>query len=193
MRFSNEKGNAWDLMQDMKKNTAQYLIMDQASFDAFNKGMTGSKIYSEEDVEKWLANDGEGNPFMVKADTLEDLAKKMNLPEGVLTETAAKYNETAAAGGTDEFGRELTAPLSAEGPYYALQQYIRYYATLGGLRINDSMQVLNIEKQPVEGLYAAGEVVGGLEGDVYMGATLFGWAVTSGYNAGNAASEAIAK
>ena len=36
-------------------------------------------------------------------------------------------------------------------------------------------------------------VVGGLEGDVYMGATLFGWAVTSGYNAGNAASAAIAK
>lgn len=55
------------------------------------------------------------------------------------------------------------------------------------------MQVLNTEKQPVEGLYAAGEVVGGLEGDVYMGATLFGWAVTSGFNAGNAASEAIAK
>ena len=117
----------------------------------------------------------------------------MNLPEGALTEAAAKFNETAAKGEKDEFGRELTAPLSEEGPYYALQQYIRYYATLGGLRINDGMQVLNTEKQPVEGLYAAGEVVGGLEGDVYMGATLFGWAVTSGYNAGNAASAAIAK
>lgn len=117
----------------------------------------------------------------------------MNLPEGALTETAAKFNETAAKGEKDEFGRELTLTLSDEGPYYALQQYIRYYATLGGLRINDSMQVLNTEKQPVEGLYAAGEVVGGLEGDVYMGATLFGWAVTSGYNAGNSASEAIAK
>ena len=35
-------------------------------------------------------------------------------------------------------------------------------ATLGGLRINDGMQVLNTEKQPVEGLYAAGEVVGGI-------------------------------
>ena len=68
VRFANEKGNAWDLMQEMKKNSAQYLIMDQTSFDAFNKGMTGSKIYSDEDVEKWLANDGEGNPFMVKAD-----------------------------------------------------------------------------------------------------------------------------
>ena len=193
VRFANEKGNAWDLMQEMKKNSTQYLIMDQTSFDAFNKGMTGSKIYSDEDVEKWLANDGEGNPFMVKADSLEDLAKKMNLPEGALTEAAAKFNETAAKGEKDEFGRELTAPLSEEGPYYALQQYIRYYATLGGLRINDGMQVLNTEKQPVEGLYAAGEVVGGLEGDVYMGATLFGWAVTSGYNAGNAASAAIAK
>ena len=53
------------------------------------------------------------------------------------------------------------------------------------------MQVLNTSQEPVEGLYAAGEVVGGLEGDVYMGGTLFGWAVTSGYNAGNAASEAI--
>ncbi len=95
--------------------------------------------------------------------------------------------------GTDEFGRTLSAPLSEEGPYYALQMYIRYYASLGGLHINENMQVLNTDQEPVEGLYAAGEVVGGLEGDVYMGATLFGWAVTSGYNAGNAASAAIAE
>ena len=73
------------------------------------------------------------------------------MPEGALTETTAKFNETAAKGEKDEFGRELTAPLSEEGPYYAVQQYIRYYATLGGLRINDGMQVLNTEKQPVEG------------------------------------------
>ena len=69
--------------------------------------------------------------------------------------------------------------------------YIRYYAPLGGLHINEGMQVLNADLQPVSGLYAAGEVVGGLEGDVYMGATLFGWAVASGYNAGNAAANAV--
>ena len=192
VRFTNEQGNAWDLMQDMKENTAQYLVMDQASFDAFNAGMINSNIYSEEDVETWLANDGEGNPFMVKADTIEELAEKLGVDAATLEETVTKFNEDVAAG-SDEFGRTLSVALSDEGPYYALQMYIRYYASLGGLHINENMQVLNTSQEPVEGLYAAGEVVGGLEGDVYMGATLFGWAVTSGYNAGNAASAAIAE
>lgn len=192
VRFTNEQGNAWDLMQDMKENTAQYLVMDQASFDAFNAGMINSNIYSEEDVETWLANDGEGNPFMVKADTIEELAEKLGVDAATLEETVTKFNEDVAAG-SDEFGRTLSVALSDEGPYYALQMYIRYYASLGGLHINENMQVLNTAQEPVEGLYAAGEVVGGLEGDVYMGGTLFGWAVTSGYNAGNAASVAIAE
>ena len=192
VRFANEQGNAWDLMQAMKENSAQYLIMDQTSFDAFNKGMTNSNIYSEEDVETWLANDGEGNPFMVKADSIEELAGKLGVDAATLQDTVTKFNEDVAAG-TDEYGRTLSAPLSEEGPYYALQMYIRYYASLGGLHINENMQVLNTAQEPVEGLYAAGEVVGGLEGDVYMGGTLFGWAITSGHNAGNAASSAIAE
>lgn len=192
VRFANEQGNAWDLMQAMKENSAQYLIMDQTSFDAFNKGMTNSNIYSEEDVETWLANDGEGNPFMVTADSIEELAGKLGVDATTLQDTVTKFNEDVAAS-TDEFGRTLSAPLSEEGPYYALQMYIRYYASLGGLHINENMQVLNTAQEPVEGLYAAGEVVGGLEGDVYMGGTLFGWAITSGHNAGNAASSAIAE
>ena len=191
VRFANEQGNAWDLMQEMKKNTAQYLVMDQASFDAFNTGMTKSNIYSMEDVEQWLSNDGEGDSFMVKADTLEELGLKLGVAEGALTATAKKFNEDVAKGTEDGFGRTLAAPLVDNGPYYALQMYIRYYATLGGLHINEGMQVLNADLQPVSGLYAAGEVVGGLEGDVYMGATLFGWAVASGYNAGNAAANAV--
>ena len=190
VRFANEQGNAWDLMQAMKENTYQYLIMDQTSFDAFNAGMTGSNIYTMEDVEEWLANDGKGNPFMVKADTIEELATKLNVPADALAETVTQFNNDAA-NGTDEFGRTLSAPISTDGPFYALQMHIRYYASLGGLHINENMQVLNTSQEAVEGLYAAGEVVGGLEGDVYMGGTLFGWAVTSGYNAGNAASEAI--
>ena len=64
-----------------------------------------------------------------------------------------------------------------------IQMWLRYYATLGGLHINDQMQVLNTSQEPIEGLYAAGEVVGGLEGDIYYGGSLFGWAMTSGYDA----------
>ncbi len=191
VRFANEQGNAWDLMQEMKKNAAQYLVMDQASFDAFNEGMVNSKIYTMENVAEWLKNDGEGNPFMVTAATLDELGAKLGVAEGVLTETAAAFNSYAAKGEPDAFGRTIAAPLSSEGPYYSLQMFIRYYATLGGLHINENMEVMNADGQPVSGLYAAGEVVGGLEGDVYMGATLFGWAVASGYDAGNAAVAAI--
>ena len=187
VRFANESGNAWDLMQAMKENETQYLVMDQASFDAFNTAMENANIYSAEDVEEWLANDGEGNPFMVQADDLASLGEKLGVPEGSLEATVEQFNADAA-NGTDSYGRTINAPMSEEGPYYALELVIRYYASLGGLHINENMQVLNTSQEPIEGLYAAGEVVGGLEGDVYYGGSLFGWAMTSGHNAGLAVS-----
>ena len=187
VRFTNESGNAWDLMQAMKQNETQYLIMDQASFDAFNTSMENAKIYTAEDVETWLANDGEGEPFMVQANDLAELGEKLGTPEGALEATVEQFNADAA-NGTDSYGRTINAPISEEGPYYALELVIRYYASLGGLHINENMQVLNTDQQPIDGLYAAGEVVGGLEGDVYYGGSLFGWAMTSGHNAGLAVS-----
>lgn len=193
VRFFNESGNAWDLMQAMKQNTAQYLVMDQAAFDGFNAGMTGSNIYSMDDVSAWLKDDYDGQPMMKTAATLEELAGKLGLPADAIVASAAAFNEVAAKGETDAFGRKIEVAQSAEGPYYALQMHIRYYASLGGLHINDDMQVLNTAQEAIPGLYAAGEVVGGVEGDVYMGATLFGWAVASGYNAGNAVSAALAQ
>lgn len=193
VRFFNEQANAWDLMQAMKENTAQYLIMDQAAFDGFNAGMTGSNIYTMEDVETWLADDYTGQPVMKTAQTLEELADKLGVPGDAVAASAAAFNEAAASGEADEFGRTPAAAQSEEGPYYALEMHIRYYASLGGLHINDSMQVLNTQQEAIPGLYAAGEVVGGLEGDVYMGATLFGWAIASGYEAGNAVTAALAE
>ena len=187
-RFFNEQANAWDLMQAMKANDAQYLIMDQAAFDGFNAGMTGSKIYTMEDVETWLADDYEGQPVMKTAATLEELADKLGIPADALSASAQAFNEAAASGSADEFGRTPAAAQSEEGPYYALEMHIRYYASLGGLHINDGMQVLNTQQEAIPGLYAAGEVVGGLEGDVYMGGTLFGWAIASGYESGIAAA-----
>ncbi|MDO4268542.1 MAG: FAD-dependent oxidoreductase [Eubacteriales bacterium] len=189
-RFANEQGNAYSLVQAMKENASTYLIMDQASFDAFNKGMTGSKIYTDEDVKTWLENNGSSNPVMVKGESLEDVAAVLKLPADALTAAAEKYNADVEAG-EDEYGRKLEHKLSGDGPYYAVQMWLRYYATLGGLHINDKMQVLNTAQEPIEGLYAAGEAVGGLEGDIYLGGTLFGWAMTSGYDAGMSVSEAV--
>lgn len=92
-RFFNEQANAWDLMQAMKANDAQYLIMDQAAFDGFNAGMTGSKIYTMEDVETWLADDYEGQPVMKTAATLEELADKLGIPADALSASAQAFNE----------------------------------------------------------------------------------------------------
>lgn len=192
-RFFNESANAWDLMQAMKQNEVQYLIMDQTAFDNFNAGMTNSKIYTMEDVEKWLSDDYDGQPVMKQGATLAELCEKLNLPADAVEASAKAFNDCAAAQTADAFGRTPAAAQSEEGPFYALQMHIRYYASLGGLHINDNMQVLNTKQEAIPGLYAAGEVVGGLEGDVYMGATLFGWAVASGYDAANAVNAVIAQ
>ena len=192
-RFFNESANAWDLMQAMKQNEAQYLIMDQTAFDNFNAGMTNSKIYTMEDVEKWLSDDYDGQPVMKQGATLAELCEKLNLPADAVEASAKAFNDCAAAQTADTFGRTPAAAQSEEGPFYALQMHIRYYASLGGLHINDSMQVLNTKQEAIPGLYAAGEVVGGLEGDVYMGATLFGWAIASGYDAATAVNAVIAQ
>ena len=192
-RFFNESANAWDLMQAMKQNEAQYLIMDQTAFDNFNAGMTNSKIYTMEDVEKWLSDDYDGQPVMKQGATLAELCEKLNLPADAVEASAKAFNDCAAAQTADAFGRTPAAAQSEEGLFYALQMHIRYYASLGGLHINDSMQVLNTKQEAIPGLYAAGEVVGGLEGDVYMGATLFGWAIASGYDAANAVNVVIAQ
>ena len=133
---------------------------------------------------------GASDPVMIEGETLEDVAKVLNLPEGALTAAAEEYDQ-AVESGTDQFGRTLTMKIGSSGPYYAVQMWLRYYANLGGLHVNDQMAVLNASQEPVEGLYGAGEVVGGLEGDIYLGGSLFGWAMTSGYKAGTSVSQAI--
>ena len=193
VRFVNEVANAWDIMQEMKKNDFQFLVMDQAAFDGFNAGMTGSAIYSMEDVAEWLKDDYAGQPVLKTAATLEELAAKLNVPAEAVVAAHAKFNEVAATEGADEFGRTIKVAQSEEGPYYAMQMHIRYYASLGGLHVNDDMQVLNKDQVAIPNLYAAGEVIGGHQGDVYMASCLFGYAVFSGHHAAQAAVNAIAQ
>ena len=193
VRFVHENTNAWDIMQEMKKNDFQFLVMDQAAFDGFNAGMTGSAIYSMEDVAEWLKDDYAGQPVLKTAATLEELAAKIGVPADAVVAAHAKFNEVAATEGTDEFGRTIKVAQSEEGPYYAMQMHIRYYASLGGLHVNDDMQVLNKDQVAIENLYAAGEVVGGHQGDVYMASCLFGYAVFSGHHAAQAAVNALAQ
>ena len=104
-----------------------------------------------------------------------------------LEETVDTFNKNV--GKEDTFGRTSKFALNTDGAVYAIELCNRYYATLGGLHINSDMQVLNKNQEAVEGLYASGEVVGGLEGDIYYPGSLFSWAITSGHNAGLSVSK----
>ena len=183
VRFVNEQGSANDIKAGMEQNEHSYLIMDAASFETYAQTCIASHNFTQEQLDQWLEANGTSNPVFAHADNLEDLAAIVGIPSGALTETVERYNGFVSAGEDTDFGRKVTTAMG-DGPYYAVEMNLRYYATLGGLHINDNMQVLDTDGQPIQGLYAAGEVVGGVVGDIYAPGSLFGWAMTSGHNAG---------
>lgn len=104
-----------------------------------------------------------------------------------------KYNKAATNKGTpDKFGFVATntdaAPMT-EGPWYACPKVPTVHHTMGGIRINVHAQVLNKKGSPVKGLYAAGEVTGGIHGANRLG----GNAIAHVYTFGKVAGESAAK
>jgi flavocytochrome c len=107
-----------------------------------------------------------------KYETLEDMAAAYNVPVGALKETIEKWNKSVLAGKDEEWGRYLQKnqkPLGP-GPWYALRLTPKIHHTMGGLHINTKAQALDVmSDQPIAGLYAAGEVSGGVHGAVRLG------------------------
>ncbi|WP_353097569.1 flavocytochrome c [Tissierella praeacuta] len=192
-RFVNEQGSGASIKAKMEENKHSYLIMDEESFNLYTKTCIASKNYTEKQLNEWLEANGTTTPIFAKGDTLEDLAKIIDISGDNLKETVIKYNGFVAKGEDSDFGRKVSKPMNEKGPFYAVEMNLRYYASLGGLRINNNMQVVKADDTPIEGLYAAGEIVGGVLGDIYAPGALFGWAMTSGYNAGNAVVDALNK
>lgn len=108
----------------------------------------------------------------IKADTLEELAEKINVDKETFLATINGYNELAENKQEDEFGLTPERPLNAEGPYYAVMVESAVHMTKGGVVANEHAQVLRNDDSIVEGLYAAGEVTwqsGGYSQSVVFG------------------------
>lgn len=191
VRFVNERGSADSIKMAMENNKHSYLVMDSASFETYAKTCIDSKNYTQEQLDTWLAANGTMTPVFAKADSLEELAGIVSMPGDALAASVEKYNDFVEKGVDEEYGRKVSAPMAKEGPYYLVEMNLRYYASLGGLRINDKMQVVSTTGDALDGLYAAGEIVGGLCGDIYAPGALFGWAMTSGYNAGTSVATTL--
>ena len=109
--------------------------------------------------------------LLTEGATVAELAEKLSMPADVLEATVNTYNEYQAAGNDAEFGRkgsEMPRPI-ATGPFYAVEVGPAIHHTMGGLKINTNAEVLNNAGAVIPGLYAAGEVTGGIHGNNRLG------------------------
>ncbi|MGA1978442.1 MAG: FAD-binding protein [Bacteroidales bacterium] len=100
--------------------------------------------------------------YIKKSRTIEGLAKKLKLPVEELKSTVERYNQMARLGEDKDFGKQAKDLLALERPpYYGVTYAGWLLTTMDGLRINENIQVLDINGNVIEGLYAAGDVAGG--------------------------------
>jgi fumarate reductase flavoprotein subunit len=118
-----------------------------------NKEISGRKEQNKVKIEEGLVQE---------ADSIAELAEKLHLPKEQLEKTIRRYNELANKGTDKDFGKEKSRLFPIEGaPYYGAWFSGILLATLDGLHINDHMQVLNENNNPIKGLFAAGNCSGG--------------------------------
>ncbi len=122
------------------------------------------------------------------ADTIEELARKMKLPYDKVKAEIDRYNEMARKGFDDDFYKRKECLTTIEKPpFYAAHISIALLVTLGGLKINERMQVLDKKKRVIPGLYAAGNNSGSFYANDYCMTVMgnsHGRAYTFGYLAG---------
>ena len=114
------------------------------------------------------ARQAEEEGYLYIADTLEELAAKLNIDPATLQATVDSFNAAVDAG-EDEFGRKLYSTKLTKGPWIACPRVACVHHTMGGIAINENTEVLDTEGNVIPGLYAAGEVTGGLHGANRLG------------------------
>ncbi len=159
----------------LQPNACTYQIMDQ---NIYEQSDHKDKIA---DFERRLE---EG--LLVRAESLDELARLFDLPADTLAATVADYNRYVDQGRDPEFGREHLVHTFGQlrkiqrAPFYGYASTACVYGTYAGVRVDPDMRVLNVFGEPIRALYAAGEMVGGLHGAAYMSGSSLGKAAIFG-------------
>ena len=153
-RFTDEVGTRDVVSAAEIAQTGSYswLVIDQAMVDA--SGVIQGYIK---------------NGYTVSGETYEELAEAMGVDAAAFAATMEKWNAAVAAGVDEEFGRTSFANPLDTAPYYAIKVTAGIHHTMGGLTINPQTQVLAGDGTVIDGLYAAGEVTGGVHGGNRLG------------------------
>lgn len=164
-RFVREDGRRDDISKGVLSQTDQMFYMLESG--------DGDKYVDIKDP-NWRSADGftfdylKENGYILVADTLEDMAKQIGCKAEDLKATVDKFNESVETG-KDEFGRTLYSTKLEKGPWVATSRQASLHHTMGGLSIDPNGRVLNEKGEVIVGLYAAGEVTGGVHGANRLG------------------------
>lgn len=169
-RFVNEMGTRDKVsaaITDLKEKSA-YLLIDEG---------VKERVKALEFYEK--------QGFVKSSDSVEGLAKELGMASNTLNNTVKKWNQAISDKKDVEFGREtgMEHDLS-QSKFYAIKISPGIHYTMGGVKINDKTEVLDKEGQAIPGLYAAGEVTGGLHGNNRIGGNSVGDIIVFGRQAG---------
>ena len=184
-RVVNEQASEAELVEAYKNQDdwALYTVMDPSAYEVFYDTAIEKHLLSESDIETWIGEKGSGTTIFVKGESVEDAATQAGIDPVALQKTIDEFN-AGIESGQDEFGRDVTTTFDDSGEVYIIKQNLRFATTLGGLDVTVDMQVQDGDGNVIDGLYAAGEVIGAEQGDASTG--YLSWASTSGYIAANA-------
>ena len=155
-RFVEELGTRREISMAIKDQTDSvgYLLWDETSNES-----TGTMASHPEEAED-LYERG----LLVKADTIEECAEHFDIDKDQLKETVETFNKNSKEKKDPDFNLRMLGWEVKDGPFYMLKAAPAVHHTMGGLSIDTKAQVLNKDGEPIEGLYAAGEVTGGIHG-----------------------------
>ncbi len=152
------------------------------------------KVYMpEEDVEREGVFEGQINTF--KADTLEELAEKLQINDTpTFVSTVEKWNELCAAGKDTEFGLPAAYLKTIDTPpYYGIHRHVRMSAICSGVDVSDELQCLTPDGTAIEGLYAVGNCAGHFYGGIDYPLTVFGLNLGKNYTQGYVVGKKLAQ
>ena len=168
-----------------------YIVMDAKAWKEYvRKSLEDKLVPNEETLMTWTKIVNNGRPVMAVSDNLAEAAKTMGVDAEGLAKTVAHWNDMVKAGKDTDFNRKITGGLG-EGPYYIVEQKVRYQTTLGGLKADADLRILDKAGKPIPGLYGAGCVVGGANGADSLTAMMNSWAIVSGVVSAESAVKSI--
>ncbi|MDR1184316.1 MAG: flavocytochrome c [Coriobacteriales bacterium] len=142
-------------------SSAQLVSQTLPTYSVLNAAIFERLGIEQKDVDRMIRQSR-----VLAGDTLEELARLMEVPADTFAETVHAHNDYLKSGVDQEFAKPVTEamlPLE-QGPFYAIAQWPSVHYCMGGIRINTLAEVIDIWGRPIPGLFAAGEVCGGVHG-----------------------------